>query len=107
MINDHNYSSNFKEKILIKEKRTVHIRKIRKIRKIRSVRQNNISQNNNGKTRLLHILKILCSHIGEILTLSGVFCPDIGDGTNKVIRIVCFLVLIIVEIIFSLTQESK
>lgn len=104
MINDHNYSSNFKEKILIKEKRTVHIRKIRKIR---SVRQNNISQNNNGKTRLLHILKILCSHIGEILTLSGVFCPDIGDGTNKVIRIVCFLVLIIVEIIFSLTQESK
>ena len=103
MINDHNYSSNFKEKILIKEKRTVHIRKIRKIR---SMRQNNISQNNNDKTRLLHILKILCSHIGEILTLSGVFCPDIGDGTNKVIRIVCFLVLIIVEIIFSLTQDS-
>lgn len=104
MINNHNYSSNFKEKILIKEKRTVHIRKIRKIR---SMRQNDISQNNNGKTRLLHILKILCSHIGGILTLSGVFCPDIGDGANKVIRIVCFLVLIIVEIIFSLTQESK
>ena len=104
MINDHNYSSNFKEKILIKEKRTVHIRKIRKIR---SMRQNDISQNNNGKTRLLHILKILCSHIGEILTLSGVFCPDIGDGANKVIIIVCFLVLIIVEIIFSLTQGSK
>ena len=104
MINDHNYSSNFKEKILIKEKRTVHIRKIRKIR---SMRQNNISQNNNGKTRLLHILKILCSHIGEILTLSGVFCPEIGDGINKVIRIVCLLVRIIVKIIFSLTQESK
>ena len=104
MMNNHNYSSNFKEKILIKEKRTVHIRKIRKIR---SMRQNDISQNSNGKTRLLHILKILCSHIGEILTLSGVFCPDIGDGANKVIRIVCFLVLIIMEIIFSLTQESQ
>lgn len=104
MINNHNYSSNFKEKILIKEKRTVHIRRIRKIR---SMRQNDISQNNNGKTRLLHILKILRSHIGEILTLSGVFCPDIGDGANKVIRIVCLLVPIIVEIVFSLTQESK
>ena len=71
------------------------------------MRQNDISQNNNGKTRLLHILKILCGHIGEILTLSGVFCPDIGDGANKVIRIVCLLVPITVEIVFSLTQESK
>ena len=104
MINDYNYSSKFKEKILIKEKRTVLIRKIRKIR---SMRQNNISQNNNGRIRLLYILKILCSHIGEILTLSGIFLPGIGEGTHKIIRIVCLLVRIIVEIIFSLTQESK
>ena len=104
MINDRSHSSKFKEKILNKGKRTG---RNRRIRSIRNMRQNIMSQNNNYKNRILQILKILYSHMGEIFTLSGIFLPDSGEGVNRVIIIVCPLVRIIVEIIFSLTQESK
>ena len=104
MINNHSYSSKFKEKILIKEKRTIHIRRIRRIR---SMRQNSMRKNNNYKTRILRILKILYSHIGEIFTLSGAFLSDTGEGTNWTIRIACLLIPIVIEIILSLAQESK
>lgn len=104
MISNQNYSRKFKEKISKKEERTV---RNGRIRSIGNMRQNRMIQNKNCKTRILHILKIPYGHIGEILTLSGIFLPDGEECVNRIIRIVCLLVRIIVEIIFSLTQESK
>ena len=98
MINNRKYSSKNKGK---------RTGRNRRIWSIRNMRQNIMSQNNNYKTRILHILKILYGHRREIFTLSGIFLPDSGEGVNRVIIIVCPLVRIIVEIIFSLTQESK
>ena len=98
MINNRKYSSKNKGKLTGRNRR---------IRSIRNMRQNSMSQNNNYKTRILHILKILYGHKREIFTLSEIFLSDSGECINRVIRIAYFLAQKIVEIVLFLTQEPK